>query len=142
MPVLPILGRGTNTLPIVYAGNAADAVLRILDKGRDGAAYNIGMDHRLTQRDLLEGMARALGRSPRFVHVPETVVREGAKLGEAVGLNLPGGGDLTLERLARLSLGENPYTTERLRGELGWEPPFTHEEGFRRTAEWLKDDAR
>jgi nucleoside-diphosphate-sugar epimerase len=140
MPVLPLMGRGHNTLPIVYAGNAADAVVRILDEGQDRAAYNIGVDHQLTQRELLEGMAHALGRNPRFVHVPEGIVREGAKLGEAVGLNLPGGGDLTLERLARLSLGENPYRTERLKQELHWQPPFSHQEGFRRTACWLQEE--
>jgi nucleoside-diphosphate-sugar epimerase len=138
LPVIPLLGTGRNALPVVYAGNAADAVVCILDRGRAGDVYNVGMDHRLTQRELLEGMARALGRNPRFVNLPAGVVRELARLGEAIGLNLPGGGDLTVERFARLSLAENPYRTERLKHDLGWQPPFSHEEGLRRTAEWLK----
>jgi nucleoside-diphosphate-sugar epimerase len=69
-------------------------------------------------------------------------VRELARLGEAIGLNLPGGGDLTVERFARLSLAENPYRTERLKHDLGWQPPFSHEEGLRRTAEWLKREGK
>jgi nucleoside-diphosphate-sugar epimerase len=142
LPVIPILGTGSNALPVVYAGNAGDAVVRILDRGQDGAAYNIATDHRLTQKELIEGMARALGRTPRMVHVPAAIVREGARFGEVIGLNLPGGGDLTIERLARLSLAENPYKSERLKHELGWQPPYTHEEGFRRTAEWLKEEDR
>lgn len=150
LPVLPLLGSGQNAVPIVYAGNAAHALGLILDAARGAAGssaapspvrvYNIGMDHRLTQRALLEGMARGLGRTPRFVHVPVRLVREGARLGEAIGLNIPGVGDLTLERLAHLSLGENPYTTDRLRHELGWTPPFTHEEGLARTANWSQGE--
>jgi nucleoside-diphosphate-sugar epimerase len=140
LPIIPLLGSGRNALPVVYAGNAADAVLRILDQGRAGEAYNIGMDHRLTQRELLEGMARALGRNPSFVSLPAGVVKELARLGEAIGLNLPGGGDLTVERFARLSLAENPYRTDKLKHDLGWQPPVTHEEGLSRTAAWLEEE--
>jgi 2-alkyl-3-oxoalkanoate reductase len=156
LPILPLVGGGHNAVPIVYAGNAAHAVELLLDAARGAAAsrspeeaagrarnervYNIGIDHRLTQRELLEGMAHALGRSPRFVTVPPAFVREGARLGEALGLNLPGAGDLTLERLARLSVGENPYTTDRLRDELAWAPPFTHAEGLARTADWIRNE--
>jgi nucleoside-diphosphate-sugar epimerase len=150
LPILPLLGGGENALPIVYAGaevEAADPGVTIEEDGGSPRrpaerVYNVGLDHRLTQRELLEGMARALGRSPRFVNVPEALVREGARFGEVLGLNLPGAGDLTLERLARLSSSENPYTTERLRDELGWAPPFTHEEGLGRTAAWVRTERK
>lgn len=138
LPVIPMLGPGENTMPVVYAGNAADALVSALDAGRDGRVYDLGMDHPLTQKGMLEGMARARGRRPRLLSLPAGCVRQGARLGETLRLNLPGAGDLTLERLARLSLGENPYRSERIRSELRWRPPFTHEEGFRRTAAWLE----
>ena len=136
-PVVPLLGEGGNTLPVVYAGNAADAVTCVVARGSGSALYNVGLDHPLTQRELVEGMARALGVRPRLVAVPASLVREGARLGRTLGLTVPGAGDLTLERVARLSLGDNPYRTERIRDELGWVPPFTHEEGLARTAAWL-----
>jgi nucleoside-diphosphate-sugar epimerase len=66
-------------------------------------------------------------------------VREAARLAELLGVSLLGGGDLTFQRLANVGLRENPYRSERLRSELGWEPPYTQEEGLRRTAGWLRE---
>jgi nucleoside-diphosphate-sugar epimerase len=138
LPVVPILGGGENGLPVVYAGNAAHAIETIIDSAPGNSVYNVASDSRLTQRGLLEGLARALGRRPRFVNIPGGFVREAARLGESLGINIPGAGDLTLERAARLSLEENPYSTERLRRDLDWSPPFDHDAGFARTAAWLK----
>jgi nucleoside-diphosphate-sugar epimerase len=138
-PVVPLLGDGGNTVAVVYAGNAADAVVRILT-GPGNGVYDVGMDHPLTQRGLVEGMARALGRRPRLLQVPGLLVRSGARLGAALGLTVPGAGDLTMERVARLSLGDNPFGSARMRGMLGWSAPFTHEEGLARTAAWLAED--
>jgi nucleoside-diphosphate-sugar epimerase len=140
LPFVPLLGLGDNGLPVVYAGNAAHAIECLIDAGLWGRTYNLATDYRLTQRGLLEGLALALGRRPRFVNIPAGLVREAAKFGQQLGLNLPGAGDLTLERAARLSLEENPYSTERLRRDLSWTPPFTHEEGLGRTAEWLQSE--
>jgi nucleoside-diphosphate-sugar epimerase len=138
LPVVPILGEGENGLPVVYAGNAAHAIERIIDSSAGNRTYNVASDFRLTQRALLEGLARALKRRPRFVNIPGGFVREAARLGESLGIDLPGAGDLTLERAARLSLEENPYSTERLRRELSWSPPFDHADAFARTAAWLE----
>jgi nucleoside-diphosphate-sugar epimerase len=140
LPVVPLMGRGDNGLPVVYAGNAAHAIELILVRQPPERIYNLATDFRLTQKGLLEGLAHALGKRPRFVSVPSAFVRESARLGESLGLNIPGAGDLTLERAARLSLDENPYSTARLVRDLGWKPPFTHDEGLRRTAEWLVDE--
>lgn len=142
LPVVPILGEGDNGLPVVYAGNAAHAIEGIIDSSAGNRVYNVASDFRLTQRGLLAGLARALGRSPRFVNIPAGFVREAARLGESLGINLPGAGDLTLERAARLSLEENPYSTERLRRDLDWSPPFDHTDSFARTAAWLESALR
>ena len=140
LPFIPLMGQGDNGLPVMYAGNAAHAIEGLIDAGLWGRTYNLATDYRLTQRGLLEGLALALGRRPRFVNFPAGLVREAAKFGQQLGLNLPGAGDLTLERAARLSLEENPYSTERLRRDLGWTPPFTHDDGLARTATWLTSE--
>ena len=139
--LVPLMGAGRNALPIVYAGNVAAAVERCLDRPaeRSDRIYDLGLDHPLTQKGLLLGMARALGTDPRLVRVPAELVRAAAVLGERLGLSVPGGGGLSLSRFAHLALDENPYPSRRIRRELDWKPPFGHDEGIARTAAWLRE---
>jgi len=143
-PVTPVLGSGGNTLPVVYAGNVASAIVRCLDQPpRQGSrTYDLGLDHPLTQTQLLQGIARGLGAQTRFVHVPAALVRGGAKLGEWLGLTVPGASDLSLARLVALALGDNPYASLRIRRELDWAPAFGHDEGLARTTRWLREEWR
>jgi nucleoside-diphosphate-sugar epimerase len=139
MPVVPVVGGGRNLLPVVYAGNVAAAVERCLDRPAETSLriFDLGLDHPLTQRGLLEGMARALGLEPRILSVPARLVRTAAELGTRLGLTVPGAGDLSLSRFTRLTLEDNPYPSRRIRRDLDWHPPFGHDEGLARTAEWL-----
>ena len=88
------------------------------------------------------GMGRALGHVPRLVHIPGGLVQGAADLGERIGLSVPGASGLSLDRFARLTLGENPYPSHRIRRDLGWEPPFGHDEGLARTGAWLRTERR
>ncbi|MBI4538549.1 MAG: NAD-dependent epimerase/dehydratase family protein [Gemmatimonadetes bacterium] len=138
-PVVPLLGNGRNTLPVVYAGNVAAGVLAALSGRGMGRAFNLAFDYPLSQRELLEGLARALGRQPRFITVPAWLVGAIARAGDALGAAVPGAAELPLRRIARLGLGENPYRSERARLELGWHPPCTHDDALVRTAAWLRE---
>ncbi len=133
-----LLGGGRNTISTVYAGNVADAVLLTTDAARGGTTYDVGMDHPLTQKEMLVGIAAGMGHSPRLVRVPAPVVRVGAKLLDSLGVTPPGTSGLPLTRVVELALGENPYQSQRLRDELGWDPPHRHHDALRRTGEWLK----
>lgn len=137
LPVIPLLGGGRNTIPVVYAGNVAAGVLAVLAGTGSGRAYNLSQDHPLTQRQLLEGLARELGRRRRFIGVPGWLVWLVARAADAVGAGVPGARELPLRRIAWLGLRDNPYRAERARAELGWDPPFSHGEGLARTAAWL-----
>lgn len=137
LPVVPLLGGGDNTIPVVYAGNVADALVRALDGAGAGSVFNLTMDRPLTQRGLVEGLAAGLGRQARILPVPATVVRAGARLGDALGVRIPGARDLSLSRVARLALDDNPYPSERARTVLGWAPPHEHADALRRTGEWI-----
>jgi nucleoside-diphosphate-sugar epimerase len=138
-PVSFLLGPGGNTIPTVYAGNVAEAVLLALGARRGGATYDVGMDHPLTQRDLLEGIAEGLGRRPALIPVPASMVRLGADILQAVGMKAPGAAHLPLGRVVRLALGENPYRSRTIREELGWRPSHRHEDALRRAGRWLKE---
>ncbi len=139
-PVAALLGPGDNTLPVVYAGNVAVALLLVLEAGRRSGTYDVGLDHPLTQRGLLEGLGRGLGRVPRLIPIPAPIVRGAGALLERLGVRTPGAGQLPLSRVVRIGLGSNPYHSRRIRHELGWDPPYRHEEALERTGRWIKDN--
>ncbi|MCG6957104.1 MAG: NAD-dependent epimerase/dehydratase family protein [Gemmatimonadetes bacterium] len=141
LPVTPLLGHGRNTIAVVYAGNVAEAMRLALEAERGAVTYDVGFDHPLTQRMLLEGIARGMGRSPRLLAVPGSLVRAGADVLGALGVSAPGVDGLPLGRVARLAMGENPYPSRRIRRDLGWSPPHRHEEALVRTGRWLREHA-
>lgn len=136
-PVVPVMGRGDNTIPVVYAGNVAAGVVAALDGRGAGNAFNLAADYPVTQWELLEGLARVLGRAPIFVQMPGALVRALAQLADGAGSILPGVRRWSGARAARLVLGENPYASQRARDELDWRPVVTHESALRRTGRWL-----
>jgi UDP-glucose 4-epimerase len=139
-PVSFLLGSGGNTIPTVYAGNVAEAVLLALKGERARATFDVGLDHPLTQRALLEGMAEGLGRRPMLVPLPAGLVRPAADLLQALGVSAPRAAHLPLGRVVRLALGENPFASGTIREELGWEPSHRHEDALVRAGRWLREN--
>lgn len=141
-PVSFLLGPGDNTIPTVYAGNVAEAVLLALRAPRAGASYDVAMDHPLTQRALVEGIAAGLGRRVRLIPLPAGLVRGGADALQALGMKAPGAEHLPLGRVVRLALGNNPFPSRAIRQELGWRPSHLHEDALRRAGRWLAEQRR
>lgn len=130
-PLVPQIGRGTNHLACVYAGNVAAAALAALAAPARGfRVYHVTSDGAptLTQREFFAACARALGRRYRPLPIPSPLARVVLRL--AVGRRLARAG------VAFLS-GENPYSDDRIRTELGWRPPFPAPDAIRRTVEWF-----
>lgn len=137
LPFVALLGDGDNTLPVVYAGNVASAIRHVVEQCTGGETFNVAMDHPLTQRGLFEGLAEGLGKHPRFVSIPEPVVRTVGGVLARFGVTAPGAAHLPLERVIQLGMGDNPFPTRRIREELGWKPRHPHEEALVRTGQWL-----
>lgn len=141
LPAAPLFGPGTNTLPVVYAGNVAVAIRLALQAVRGGSTYDIGLDHPLTQRGLFELMAAGMERNVRFVQLPASVVRAAGEMLARLGVRTPGAEHLPLQRLTRLVLGANPYPSHAIREELGWNPPYHHAQALLKTGRWIADHA-
>ena len=139
MPVVPLLGSGRNTVPVVYAGNLAGVLRRVLEAAQGGTTYDLGLDHPLTQRDLFEFLQHGLGRRVKFVSIPAPLVRGCARIIDRLGVSAPGARQLPISRVARLALRDNPYPSRRVREELGWEPVHEHRDALLRTGRWAAD---
>ncbi len=137
LPLVPLLGPGSHPLPVVYAGNVARALRLALQAARGRATYDIGLDRALTQRQLFEGLADGMGLSPRLFRLPAGAVRAVGDLLGRMHVRAPGARHLSLSRVTRLALTENPYPSRRIRAELGWDPTHSHAEALRRTGRWL-----
>jgi len=136
LPFVPLLGPATNTLPVVYAGNVAVAVIDALEAGQGGRTYDVGFDHALTQRDLLAGLAAGMGIAPRFTSVPASLVRGVGAVMAKLGLRIPKAQHLPINRITKLALDDNPFPSELIRKELAWDPPYEHSEALERSGRW------
>lgn len=135
--LLVTVGRGENTLPVVYAGNVAHACWLALTRPEArGRIYNVADDGGLTQRRLL---AEAAPEGAVLVPVPRGAIERAVALLERLA---PGGP----ERPARVVDGRrvwfagrpNPFRSDRIREELGWEPLVPTLEGWRRALTWYR----
>ena len=107
-----------NRRSLIYAGNLVDAIRRCLEGAARGAIYGVSDGEPVSTPQLARALARALGRPARLFPFP------GALLALAPGAS----------RLVESLVVDDAA----MRTELGWHPPFSFEEGLRRTAEWYR----
>ncbi|HSH46160.1 MAG TPA: NAD(P)-dependent oxidoreductase [Longimicrobiales bacterium] len=142
LPLVPLPGDGRTLLPLVYAGNVAEAVLAALDRPRSvGRAFNVALDQPVTAREVVERVHRELdpgGAAPRTVGVPRVVPAALAGVAASAGRVLPLVSGAGFARAARSLIRDNPYDSTRARVELGWRASIPHHEGLRRTMRWWR----
>lgn len=108
-----------NRRSFVYAGNLAHAVVRCLEsKLAAGKTYGVTDGAPLSTAALCRALGGALGRPARLFPCPAAL--------------------LELVPLARSLTRSLMLDDSAIRGELGWEPPHTIEEGLRLTAGWFR----
>lgn len=137
-PIIPIVGRGDNKLSMVYAGNVADAVRAAVRTPDASGAFNVTNDGNLTQRELVQLIAEAAGRSVMTLRVPTRVVRTAVRAWSVLKFLVTrhrgaGLGDNAVTFLAR----ENPFSSERAYRELNWQPSTPPAEGLARAVRWF-----
>jgi 2-alkyl-3-oxoalkanoate reductase len=137
-------------LPLTYAENCADAIVRAAEHALDAAeqgvlTLNVVDDETPSQRAYMTALARRMPQRPRRVFVPWTVMRMAARSawlfnklflggrGKIPGLFIP----------ARLHARCKPlrYSNARIRSVLGWQPAFTWQEGIDRSLQAVNPTA-
>jgi len=108
---LPVYGDGLNERDWVYVEDHCCALDRVLEAGRPGEAYNIGLGHPVTNLEVVRRLLRLLNKSEDLIEFV---------------MDRPGH-----DRRYALDTG-------KIRRELGWEPQVGLEEGLARTVDWYR----
>jgi len=118
---IPVYGQGENVRDWLYVEDHADALLTVVAKGQVGRSYNIGGENEARNIDLVRMICALMdemvpGGAPHDRLITFVTDRPGHDLRYAID-------------------------PRRMRGELGWRPSVTLEEGLRRTVRWYLDNA-
>jgi len=119
---IPVYGKGDNIRDWLYVDDHADALLRVLAKGKTGETYNIGGNNERQNIDLVRTICKIMdGLRPRANGSPhETLISF---------VNDRPGHD---RRYA--------INAEKIKSELGWEPSISFDEGFEKTVRWYVEN--
>ena len=80
-PFLPLIGGGETKFAPVFAGDVAEAVVRLVDKGEaDGQTYELGGPEVLSFRQLLQFTLDTIGRNRLLLSLPWGVAKLQAAL--------------------------------------------------------------
>lgn len=118
----------TNKRSLIYVGNLVDALATCATHpAAAGQTFLVSDGEDVSTPELIRRTASALHAPARLFSMPPTFMRlAGAFTGKSAAVN-------------RL-LGSLTVDSSKIRRELGWQPPFTVEEGLRETAEWFKNE--
>jgi dTDP-glucose 4,6-dehydratase len=108
---LPIYGDGMQVRDWLYVEDHCRAILRILEKGRDGEIYNIGGNRSLPNKEVIDRILAITGKPSSLI---KTVT------------DRPGH-----DRRYALS-------SEKLTRETGWSPLMDFETGLKATVDWYR----
>jgi nucleoside-diphosphate-sugar epimerase len=141
--VAPIVGPGENRLAMVYAGNVVDAIECAVARPHVHGAFNTTNDGAFTQREFYAIIARGMKRRIRQVRVPTSLVLGIGRLWYlAYKLTHPGKYMGVGSSSGRFMARENPYTSAKAEGELGWVPRTAPDVALQRSVEWFLDGRR
>lgn len=118
-------GAVRNRRSLIYVGNLADAIARCVEQPRATGAFLVSDRETPSTSELVSRVARALGQPARLLAAPPILLRlAGTLLGRS-------------GEIRRLT-GNLVVDTYRVRHQLGWQPPYTLDEGLAETAQWFR----
>ena len=134
----PIIGGGQSTLAIVHAENVADGMVRAATiEAAGGRAYNLANDYDVTVSDFFRLAGEGLNVRLRRLRVPLVVAKGVERAFMSIAPLLPGNRFKAVSFSAVDFLSrDNPFTSERARRELGWDPPMRPSVGIPDAFRW------
>ncbi|MDU9048194.1 MAG: dTDP-glucose 4,6-dehydratase [Candidatus Electrothrix sp. Rat3] len=120
---LPVYGDGGNVRDWLYVQDHCEAIVRVVEQGRLGEAYNIGGHNEKNNLQVVELLCDMLD--------------------EKLGLLPSGKPRRTLITFVKDRLGHDrryAIDADKIDRELGWTPKYTFEQGIEKTVAWYLDN--
>ena len=139
-----IIGSGKNIVPVVYVRDVAQGIIKAGDAGNEviGQAYTIADDRRVTQAEYLNTIADFLQVPPVSRHFPYIALYGGGRAAEltwrALGRRKSAPPPVTTYGVTLLA-GNQEFSIEKARRELGYEPQFDVIRGVSEGVKWYLD---
>ena len=129
------LGSVRNRRSLLFTGNLVAAVLATLESPSGSETFFVTDAEAPSTPDLVTAIAHALGRPPRMLPFPTSLLRALGRAGDLVARTRPF--PLTTEAVERLATSL-VVDGSRLVLATGYTRPYTLTEGMRLTAEWYR----
>ncbi len=142
-----IIGVGKNIVPVVYVRDVALGLIKAGDAGKEviGRAYNIADDRRVTQAEYLNTIADALQVPHVSLKLPLSAVflagRTAEVLWQAMGRRKAAPPPLTTYGVTLLG-GNQQFSIDRARRELGYAPEFDVKRGVAEGVRWYLNNEK
>jgi len=136
-----LIGSGHNIVPTVYVRDVAQGLLKAGDAGNEviGRAYTLANDEHVTQATYLNTIADALQVRRITLHVPFAALYGAGRSAElawqALGRRNAAPPPLTTYGIT-LQGGEQRFSIDKARRELGYAPEFPLERGVAEGVQW------
>jgi len=133
-----ILGRGDNALPFCYVTDVVQGfLLAAYHENAPGNVYNITNDRPLTQLEMFNAIADAVGGVRPRLHLPYVPIYYGSIVAERVVAPLTHTKPVVTQLGAMMFGSDNRHSVEKARRELGYEPKVDLREGIQLAAQWF-----
>ncbi|MFA5275931.1 MAG: dTDP-glucose 4,6-dehydratase [Candidatus Omnitrophota bacterium] len=106
---IPVYAKGKNVREWLFAGDTADAILKVLNKGRTGEVYNLGSGHELENIQVVRALLKILGAREDLIQFVKD------RPGHDIRYKLD---------------------SSKIKRETGWRPKVSFEQGLKMTVEW------
>lgn len=139
-----IIGSGKNVVPVVYVRDVAQGLIKAGDAGNHaiGRAYTIADDRRVTQAEYFNMMADFLDVPHIRRHYPYLALysagRAAELLWQALGRRKSAPPPVTTYGVTLLG-GNQEFSIDRARSELGYEPQYDYIRGLSEGVKWYLD---
>ncbi len=141
LPV-PLLNGGRSVFGVVHAANVAQgAVLAATSDRAGGNAYNLANDFDVPVREFFELAGQGLGLKPFFIPMPLGIARTGLRVAKSA-MKLLSGGRFSLSSNSAIDFiaEDNPFSSERAKRELGWNPAMRPAVGVPEAFRWWREN--
>ena len=141
---LILVGRGTNPISAIYAGQVAEAaILAAHHPAALGEAFNVTDQGFINQSEFFNTLARLVGGPRVWLRLPYWLVYSGAFEFEAFARLTRAAQPPLITRYATWLMGRSlSYSTAKARSVLGWVPREPYAITLERTVRWFQDQER